>query len=122
MIAMHFRDVTLAICVVGSAIAVSANAADQTRVPPQVLANALITGKTWKWSVPDGKHGDLTFNPDGTALLRGPITKTIKWRVADDAFCLSMGLILGTKCLTATAVASGFQTYEKGRPAFLFVR
>jgi hypothetical protein len=93
-----------------------------TPLAPAVLAKGLADSKPWNWTVPDGKAGKMTFMPGGKAVLYGPITMNIGWAVKGQEFCIAMGMMLGTKCLTATAVKGGYQTFQKGKPAFLFTR
>jgi hypothetical protein len=91
-------------------------------MPVQALAKGLVDGKPWNWTVPDGKKGRLTFSPNGKALFEGPIRMDIKWVIKGDTFCLKMGMMLGTKCLTGRAVKGGYQTFEKNKAAFHFTR
>jgi hypothetical protein len=86
------------------------------------LAKALVDGKPWNWVVPDGKSGKMTFMPGGKAKFSGPMTMNVSWKIKGQEFCIAMGLMLGTKCLTATAAKGGYQTFEKGKPGFLFTR
>lgn len=89
---------------------------------PAAAAKALVDGRPWNWSVPDGKKGRMTFNVDGTGKLEGPVTMGIKWSVKGPDFCIAMGFMLGTKCVTVVPSTRGYQTFNKGVPAFLFTR
>ncbi len=86
------------------------------------LAKALVDGKPWNWVVPDGKSGKMTFLPGGKAKFSGPMTMDVSWKIKGQEFCIAMGLMLGTKCLTAKTAKGGYQTFEKGKPGFLFTR
>jgi hypothetical protein len=92
---------------------------------PLAVADAvkvLVDGKAWNWSVPDGKTGRMTFTQDGKGKLEGPISMGISWRVKNSDFCIVMGMMLGTKCVSVVPVANGYQTFNKGKPGFLFTR
>jgi hypothetical protein len=92
---------------------------------PLAVADAvkvLVDGKVWNWSVPDGKTGRMTFTPDGKGKLEGPISMGINWRVKGSDFCIVMGMMLGTKCVSVVPVPNGYQTFNKGKPGFLFTR
>lgn len=101
---------------------VAAPAAAQL-VPAQALATGLADGKPWSFRVPDGKTGTFIFRKDGTGqMTSGSINMKIKWRVDGERFCIAMGFLLGTKCLSATHIPGGYQTLEKGKNAFTFTR
>ncbi len=108
--------------VIAQAAAPAAPVTAPVSVSTAALTKALVDGKPWNWSVPDGKKGTMTFNADGSAKMEGPMTMSIKWSVKSDEFCIAMGMMLGTKCLTAKTAPGGYQTYNKGKPAFLFTR
>lgn len=86
------------------------------------LSKALVDGKPWNWVVPDGKSGKMTFLPGGKAKFSGPMTMDVSWKIKGQEFCIAMGLMLGTKCLTAKTAKGGYQTFEKGKAGFLFTR
>jgi hypothetical protein len=92
-------------------------------VPAQTLASALADGKPWGFRVPDGKTGTFIFHKDGTGqMTSGSFNLKIKWRVDGERFCIAMGLLLGTKCLSANHIRGGYQTLESGKNAFTFTR
>jgi hypothetical protein len=88
----------------------------------KALAEALADGKSWNWTVPDGKAGKMVLHKDGSGILEGPITIKVRWAIKGQYFCIKMGVFLGTKCLTGFAVNRGYQTYLNKKPGFLFYR
>ncbi len=100
----------------------SLQAQSTARISASTLATALADGKPWNFTVPDGKTGRMIFNKDGSGQLIAPRTMKISWVIKGQEFCIKMGMMLGTRCVTATQVKNGYQTYQKNKPGFLFTR
>jgi hypothetical protein len=83
---------------------------------------ALADGKPWAMTSADGKKATFTFNGDGKGKLTGPISKSIKWTMEGDNFCIAMGMMLGTRCLRFVAIKGGYQGYVKDKPGMAFRR
>ena len=103
------------ICLVAVAAATSVALPASAQRPaefltPAIAAKSIMDGRPWSAQTSDGRQMQATFNPDGTASMKGPMPfpMSATWKIKGSEICLepSFG---GSKCLRFRPAPGGFE-------------
>ena len=82
-------------------------------LPPAAAVKVIMDGRPWSAQTAEGRQMQATFNPDGTASMKGPMPfpMSATWKVKGEEICLETS-VAGTKCLRFRPVPGGFEGWN----------